>query len=264
MSEAPASSAELPQAVDAAVTPVVEASAAVSAAVEGVEAASAVLETPETGGEGAADAEGAANASEHEEKPAEAGAGEEKPAEGAEAVEAGKEGEGAKPDASVEAKVPTYAEFKLPEGMTMEAAQTSAFGNILGKYGLSQEAGQEIMDFGAGVLKQAQERMAEAQVDAFAETRRGWVKDFESMAGNRRNTMLNDAKAAIKDAVPDDKARAELWNVLAFTGAGDHPAVIKAFAAIGKRARERGAPSPAVPAKQQTTSPADRRYGRSN
>jgi hypothetical protein len=102
--------------------------------------------------------------------------------------------------------------------------------------------------------------MREGQVDAFAETRAGWVKDFETSAGNRRNTILADAKAAVLHAVPDDKTRAELWNVLALTGAGDHPAVIRAFAAIGKGLRERAAPSPGTPAKT-TLSPAERRYG---
>lgn len=261
MSEGPASSGELPLVAGDIAAAVVEPVAAVSPSAE---AAPAAIEPAAAGAEVGAAPEGATEPPAVEEKPADGAEpgvdGEEKPAE----ADAAKDGEGAKPGAEIKPEAKTYEAFKLPEGMNIEAAEASAFGNILGKYGLTQEAGQEIMDFGSSILKQAQERMAQGQIDAFAETRRGWVKEFETQAGNRRNTMLNDAKQAIKDAVPDDKARAKLWSVLAYTGAGDHPDVIKAFAAIGKRARERGAPGPAVPAKQQSTSPAERRYGPRN
>lgn len=177
------------------------------------------------------------------------------------AAEPGAEGE-AKPEAEAP-KAPAYTDFKMPEGVTADTAVLGAYTNILGKYGLSQEAGQELLDFHANTLKQAQEAMDQRQRDVFAETRAGWVKDFDKGAGNKRDTILNDAKWAITDLVKDTKQREALWNVLAFTGAGDHPAVINAFASAAKRLRERAAPPPGLPQNgAKSGSAPDRRYGR--
>ena len=143
----------------------------------------------------------------------------------------------------------------------MEPAQASAYTNILGKYNLTQEAGQELADFGANLVKQTQEKMAQSQLDTFAETRRGWVAEAQKKFGNRFDTVVNDAKFAISELVPDKKARADLWNVLAFTGAGDHPAVIDVMARAAKKMRERSAPATGLPPNgTKNGSPADRRY----
>jgi hypothetical protein len=171
------------------------------------------------------------------------------------------EGEQAEAPADDTPTFPSYEDWTLPEGLTMQPEQTEAYNELIGRFGLDQEKGQEMIAFGGEILKQAQERMAEQQVEVFNQTRQGWVKDFEKQAGNQRNTILNDAKSAIKDAVPDEKARADVWNVLAYTGAGDNPAIINMLAALGKRNRERGAPGPSLTA-TGTQNPADKRYGR--
>jgi hypothetical protein len=168
------------------------------------------------------------------------------------------------PAAEVEAQAPeapTYEEWKVPDGLTMDAEHIESFNSVIGKYGLSQEAGQELMEFGGILIKQAHEQMAQQQQEAFNSTRQNWVKEFERQAGNQRNTILNDARSVIKDAIPDDKARADLWEVLAYTGAGDHPAVINMLASIGKRSREGKAPGPSI-ASNISGNPADRRYER--
>lgn len=240
--EAVAAEAPAPAAVDVAPvaeTPVVEAPAVVETAPEAAApAAEAEAASEETAAEPAAEAAAAEDAA-------------------PEAAEAS--AEPAKPEP------PKYEDWKVPEGMSLDTERSSALSNIFGKYGLSQEAGQEIVDFGASYLRAQQERMEENQREVFAEMRRGWVQDFEKDSGNRRNTMLNDAKTAIREALPDEKQRAALWEALAITGAGDHPAVIRAWANIGKRLRERAAPSPGLPADpNRNMRPADRRYAPKN
>lgn len=162
----------------------------------------------------------------------------------------------------VKVEPPKYAEvLKVPEGVTFAPDKMGAYSDLLGKYNLSPEAGQELMDFGASFVKETQQKMAQQQVDVFTETRRGWVQDAQKQFGNKFDTTVNDAKFAITQLVPDKKARTELWNVLAFTGAGDHPAVIGAMAAAAKVLRERGAPPKGLPQNgAKTGSPADRRY----
>lgn len=194
-----------------------------------------------------------------EETPAEDKPAEEAPAEpAAEAAEA--KPEGGEPDKPA---FPTYEDWKLPEGMDLKAEQTSALNNIFGKHGLSQEAAQEIIDFGAPLLRDAQQQMAahlqQQQQDAWATTNADWRKECQTQFGNRYNTMINDAKSAIIENVPE-KDRAAVWAALDATGAGNHPAIVKAFAAIGRRSRERGAPAPNLSSTAQK-SPAERRYG---
>lgn len=167
----------------------------------------------------------------------------------------------AAPAEPVEPVAPVYETFTLPDGFQAAPEQIEAFTGVLGKYGLTQEAGQELMDLHATSLKAMGEQLQQHQMDVFAETRRGWVQDFDKSAGNRRDTILNDAKWAITELVPDEKARTALWSVLAFTGAGDNKAVIGAFASAAKRLRERAAPPPPVPPRGKPQSAPDRRYG---
>lgn len=157
---------------------------------------------------------------------------------------------------------PKYAELlKVPEGLTMAPDQMTGYAALLTKFNLTPEAGQEMMDFGGAFLKQAQENLVQNQHDVFAETRRGFVAEAQKTFGNKFDTTVNDAKFAITSLVPDKKARAELWSVLSFTGAGDNRHVIGAFAAAGKILRERAAPGPSNPVNgTKSGNPAERRY----
>ncbi len=176
------------------------------------------------------------------------------------AIEAAPDAEAAPADAEP-APLPTYDAWELPEGVSLPDEALTGFNEIIGKRGLDQEAGQELIEFGTRFVQQERERIGQEQHDVFNATRADWRKSFETEAGNQRNTILQDAKSAIVSAIPDETQRAEFWNVLNFTGAGDHPAVIKVFAAIGKSARERGAP-PTNLTTPISTNPAERRYGR--
>lgn len=165
------------------------------------------------------------------------------------------------PADSAPAALPSYDAWTVPEGMVLQDDQISQYNELIGTLGLTQEAGQQLIDYGSEVLRNAQARMAEQQHTVYEELRGTWRQSFETEAGNRRETILNDAKSAIRSAVPDVKARQELWNVLSFTGAGDHPAVIKALAALGEKLREPGKPLPSLPG-TPTTSAAQRRYAK--
>lgn len=171
--------------------------------------------------------------------------------------------EGEKPAEEVKPEpppAPVYADFKLPEGVSVTPEQIAPFTDILGKHGISQEVGQELMDLHANALKQAAEATTQGQFDTFEQTRRTWREDFFKSAGNRSDTIANDAKQAIKDLVPDTAKRTELYEVLKFTGAGDHKAVINLLAAAGRKLRERAAPPQGVRMSGQSKSAADRRY----
>lgn len=164
-------------------------------------------------------------------------------------------------EAPAEPVLPTYADFKVPEGFSLPAERLTEFTGVLGKYGLTQEAGQELLDLHAATFAQFRDAIPQQQRDAFAETRRTWREDFYKSAGNRSGTMANDAKWAINQLVRDTAARTELHTVLDNTGAGDNKAVIGLLARAAKVMRERAAPPPNLPAKGQALTPAEKRYG---
>ncbi len=165
-----------------------------------------------------------------------------------------------KPEAEVKPEALKY-EFKFPETVKADTAQVSAYSNILAKHNISPEAGQELVDFYGSQIKGAHDAMAQEQQDVFAQTRQGWQRDFYKQAGNRRDTILNDAKFAVGEVIKDKKEREAFWGVLNYTGVGDHPANIMAWAKVGKRLRENSAPGPGLPANAKNNErPEDRRY----
>lgn len=165
------------------------------------------------------------------------------------------------PAEAVEAAPPSYTDFTFPEGVQAEPEQVTAFTSVIGKYGLTQEAGQELIDLHAAELKRYADGTLQRQQDAFDKTRENWRGEVDRRFGNRRNTVLDGAKWLINDIVPDAEARKSLYGALAATGAGDHPDVINLLAAAASRLRERSAPPPNLPAKGQPANPWDARYG---
>ena len=155
-----------------------------------------------------------------------------------------------------------YEAFKLPDDFQAAPEQIEKFTGVLSGLGLSQEAGQKLMDLHGETLKNAVEQMRQAQVDEFAKTNARWVAEFEKQSGNRRDTLVNDAKWAISQLVPNAEKRKEIWSVMAFTGAGNHPAMINLMASVAKKLREPSAPQPSVPGNRgKGGSPEERRYG---
>lgn len=152
-----------------------------------------------------------------------------------------------------------YEAWKLPEGAELPPDVQAAATNLFGKYGLTQEASQELVDFHFAQMKRQSEALEQRQRDVWAETNRKWRADVDREFGNRRNTVIGDAKHAIAEAIPKEADRGALWDVLSLTGAGNHPVVIRTLAALGRKLRERGAPQPGRPA-SQPVSAAHRRY----
>jgi hypothetical protein len=171
------------------------------------------------------------------------------------------DGEG---DPEVKPELPAslaYDDFKLPEGFQAAPDQIKAFSDLIGSHQVPQETAQKLIDLHTAEMAAFAERTVQAQQDAFIETRQGWVKDFEERAGNRRDTIINDAKWAIGQLVPSAEKRKEIWSVLAFTGAGDHFAVINLMAAAAKKMREPStSPNPTPNKSGRGLSAADRRY----
>lgn len=150
-----------------------------------------------------------------------------KPADGAAVVEAKKDGEGEKAkdgEAAKAAVVPEAYEFKLPEGVTLDAERAEEFSTVAKGLGLTQEQAQKLVDLDV-------KRSAD-QVAAHAETVKGWTNELKAdkdYGGDKLPATLASCKQ-----VMDTFATPALREYLDATGLGNHPELVRFAAKIGK------------------------------
>lgn len=140
-----------------------------------------------------------------------------------------------------------YGEFTWPEGVTANAEEVKPYTDILAKHQVPKEAAQELVNL---YTKQMQ-LYVETRAQAWKDTQQQWREAFTAdpdIGGNRQDTTLRRAAGVIERFGGTPEQVQELREVLTLTGAGNHPAVIRAFHNISRVLRE-GAPVPAVAAK---------------
>ena len=127
---------------------------------------------------------------------------------------------------------PAYGEFKLPEGVTVDADSLKPATELFAETGLSQDQAQKFID-----LAMARETAAaHKSVQAFVDLQNQWVSEIKAdpdIGGDRLKNSLASANRAIDRLnVPG------LREALNFTGAGNHPAIVKAFVRLGQMIAE--------------------------
>lgn len=127
---------------------------------------------------------------------------------------------------------PAYGEFKLPDGVTVDADSLKPATELFAETGLSQDQAQKFID-----LAMARETAAaHKSVQAFVDLQNQWVSEIKAdrdIGGDRLKTSLASANRAIDRLnVPG------LREALNFTGAGNHPAIVKAFVRLGQMIAE--------------------------
>jgi hypothetical protein len=132
----------------------------------------------------------------------------------------------------------TYAEFKAPEGYTLDEATVAKATPIFKELGLSQDQAQKLVDFYGDLSREA----AEEPFKAYEATRNGWRDEVikDATLGNGKDGLKPEVQARIQKAIdilPPADATA-LREALTLTGAGDHPAFIRAFNALADRLTE--------------------------
>ena len=127
---------------------------------------------------------------------------------------------------------PAYGEFKLPEGVAVDADSLKPATELFAETGLSQDQAQKFID-----LAMARETAAaHKSVQAFVDLQNQWVSEIKAdpdIGGDRLKASLSSANRAIDRLdVPG------LREALNFTGAGNHPAIVKAFVRLGQMIAE--------------------------
>lgn len=116
-------------------------------------------------------------------------------------------------------------EFKMPEGVELDKQLADEFVPIAKELGLKPEQAQRIAELQAKAVQRQQQ--------AWTEQVQQWQQDVtadKEIGGDKLPQTLAYAKAAI-DLVGDPA----LVQLLDSTGYGNHPVIVKAFAAIGKK-----------------------------
>lgn len=122
----------------------------------------------------------------------------------------------------------TYSDFKMPDGMTIDAEELARAHALFAESGLPQEHAQKFVDHAVSREKAAAER----GLKAFIELQNKWVSEIKAdpdIGGAKLNASMAAAARAI-----DRLAVSGLREALNLTGAGNHPAVVKAFVRLGQ------------------------------
>jgi hypothetical protein len=127
---------------------------------------------------------------------------------------------------------PTYSDFKLPEGATVDSDSLKAASTLFADSGLNQEQAQKFIDLAVSREK----AQAESGLRAFVDLQNKWVSEIKAdpdIGGERLQATIASATRAI-----DRLAIPGLREALDLTGAGNNPAIVKAFARIGQMIAE--------------------------
>ena len=131
-----------------------------------------------------------------------------------------------------EAEPLSYATFKLPEGTTVDGDSLVAATELFRSSALSQEQAQKFIDLAVSREQAAAQKGAQAFVDL----QNRWVSEIKAdpdIGGERLTASLASASRAIdRLGVPG------LREALNLTGAGNHPAIVKAFVRLGQMVSE--------------------------
>lgn len=142
-----------------------------------------------------------------------------------------------KPEEKPQGAPEAYAEFKVPEGYTLDPEVAKEVTGIFKELNLTQEQSQRLVDF---YTKQTQEAF-DQPYRAYDEMRAGWrdeVKADPEIGGKLDQVKSTVAKAI--DGLGDPKLAQAFRDTMNLTGAGDNLAFIKVVYKLAEMVTEGG------------------------
>jgi len=165
------------------------------------------------------------------------------------------------PQAQQEQAPIVYQPFKLPDGGVVPAERMGKATELFAQGRLPQELAQSLVDEHVAEIARIQKEASEHQVKFWEDTQNSWkdsVRNDPEMGGSRYETTVATCRKVLNDCVKDDAERAELFQMLHVTGAGNHPAMFKLLLRVAGMMKE-SVPQPGTPIGQQQTR-AQKRY----
>ena len=126
----------------------------------------------------------------------------------------------------------SYADFTLPEGVTLDAAELEALKAEFKELGLSQEQAQKALTLQAQRYQAGQQ----AQVDAINQLRDEWVAAAQAdseIGGDKWDESVSQARLAVQKFGTQG-----LNDLFKKSGIGNHPEVIRVFSRVGALLKE--------------------------
>lgn len=127
---------------------------------------------------------------------------------------------------------PTYTDFKLPTGMTLDAESMKGATELFADTGLSQEQAQKFIDLATSREVAAAQRVTQTFVDMQSK----W--QGEVLADPEIGGPKWEASKAAADRLMDRLNIPGFREALVFTGAGNNPAIVKGLVRLGQMAAE--------------------------
>jgi hypothetical protein len=169
------------------------------------------------------------------------------------------------------ASLPTYDEFKLPEGIIWDKDKIGNFQKSLGEFEKVSKADHvEVQKFGQGLLEKystdlkfAAESFKKTALDAFEKTKTDWKEDFikdPEIGGNKQNTTIEAAREFIRTHGGNETEQKEISDLMDQTGVGNHKAMIRMLAKANSALAE-GKSIPASRPFVEVKSKVMKRYG---
>lgn len=119
-----------------------------------------------------------------------------------------------------------YADFKIPEGVTLAPETIAKASEVFKGLGLNQDQAQGLVDFHVNEMK----KMLEAPMNAYSEMRTKWKNEvFADATLSANNELRPEVKANIAKVINSmgtQDARA-FRDVLDQTGVGDNPSIVR-------------------------------------
>lgn len=131
-----------------------------------------------------------------------------------------------------------YEEFKAPEGFELDKEALEKASTVFKELGLNQAQAQKLVDHYGTLSKEA----AEAPFKAWAELNEGWQKEvFADKEIGTGTNVKPEVKLAISralDGLGDPALAQSFKETMDLTGAGNHPAFVKAFYRLAQQVNE--------------------------
>jgi hypothetical protein len=135
------------------------------------------------------------------------------------------------------AGAPDKYDFRLPEGMELTEDGTKEVDTLFRSLGLNNASGQKLVDFYVQKLNEA----TEAPYKMWNDYQRQWVDEIKAdpEIGKRLPEVRATVARAI-DGLGDAKLANEFRQAMDVTGAGNHPAFVRAFWKLAQQVTEGG------------------------
>lgn len=132
-----------------------------------------------------------------------------------------------------------YEDFKFPEGITVDPELMTEAQALFKESGLSQEAAQKYVDFHARALQKA----GEAPYQLWEAKQKEWRTEVQNDptigSGKADKPLKAEAEARIAKVI-SEFGSPKFREALEYTGAGNHPEIIRTFDKIAKVLTEGG------------------------